>query len=539
MTAYRKIIGRLPIRRKLMLAIVGTSFASVLVCSIAYIGYGWFSAQERIKEQLASIANMFSENVSAALSFSDERAANELLASLSAIGEMQLACVYNRNSASGAAPILFAAYQLSSNRVQCATTLPDISVSRSQYIEVISPISLGSDDIGYVYLRRGVSDLWDATQLNAAVVAIMMLVSGIFAVAISSLLQALIAGPVQRLVETTRQVSSQRDYTIRARKETDDEVGLLFDSFNDMLEQVQRRDEALRLAQDELQARINESEATNQELKDALVRLRRTQEQLVNTEKMASLGGLVAGVAHEINTPIGVGVTAASSLKITTEEVAQRYEEGALTNSGLKKYVDHAIQSTTIILTNLNRAAELIHSFKQVAVDQSSSEHRKFRVNAYIGEILLSLRPKLKRTRLNIKVNCDDQLEIDSYPGALSQIITNLVVNSLIHAFDDDSDGNISIDVQEEYDIVTLTYSDDGKGMSPETLQKVFEPFFTTRRGMGGSGLGMHIVYNLVAQQLKGAITIESQPGEGTCVTIRFPNFGSTAKVVEQTNVRS
>lgn len=521
-----------------MLAIAGTSFVVALVCSVAYIGFGWFSARERINDELASTANVFSENVSAALSFNDVRAAEELLASLSAMGEMQLACVYNNNSGLNNNPVLFAAYQLSPNLVQCPPTLPDISVSRSQHMAVISPINLGNEEIGSIYLRRGVNDLWDATQLNITVISLIMLISVVFAVAISSLLQELIAGPIQRLVETTRRVSGLRDYNIRAIKESDDEVGLLFDSFNDMLDQIQRRDEALRLAQGELEHRISESEATNQELKDTLLRLRRTQEQLVNTEKMASLGGLVAGVAHEINTPIGVGVTAASTLKITTEEVAKRYEDGELTNSGLKKYVSHAVQSTIIILTNLNRAAELIHSFKQVAVDQSSSERRNFMLHGYIDEILLSLRPKLRRTQLTITVNCDKYLEIDSYPGALSQIITNLVVNSLVHAFDENDKGSICIDVREDSGTVTLDYSDDGKGMPPEILKKVFEPFFTTKRGLGGSGLGMHIVYNLVTQQLKGTIAIDSQLGEGTRVTIRFPNFGANATAEDRINVK-
>ena len=238
---------------------------------------------------------------------------------------------------------------------------------------------------------------------------------------------------------------------------------------------------------------------------------------------MASLGGLVAGIAHEINTPVGVGVTAASTLHAKTKDMSNAYAANTLTNSGLKRYVDLATQSTNIILTNLNRAAELIQSFKQVAVDQSSSERRQFAIKHYLNEVLLSLGPKLKKTKLEVKVNCADDLMINSYPGAIAQIMTNLIMNSLHHAYEPGDSGTLSITVEDQGDNIHLHYADDGKGMPPEHVKQVFDPFFTTKRGSGGSGLGMQIVFNLVTQQLGGTVTVQSVIDEGTSTDIVIP----------------
>jgi len=262
---------------------------------------------------------------------------------------------------------------------------------------------------------------------------------------------------------------------------------------------------------------------TNQELSQTLEKLRTTQGQLVEAEKMAALGGLVAGVAHEINTPVGVGVTAASTLQDRTSGFSEIYKSGQMKRSDLDKYLNIAEQSSAMILRNLERAAELIQSFKQVAVDQSSEERRSFLVKAYLEEILLSLRPKLKKTQLTIEVNGDDSLTLDSYPGAFSQIVTNLVMNSLLHAYGPDDQGKLTFDLGQRDGHLIFEYNDDGKGIPQENLSKIFEPFFTTKRTQGGSGLGLHIIYNLVTQRLGGAIHCESEVGSGTKFVIEVP----------------
>ncbi|MBT4040053.1 MAG: HAMP domain-containing histidine kinase [Rhodospirillales bacterium] len=171
----------------------------------------------------------------------------------------------------------------------------------------------------------------------------------------------------------------------------------------------------------------------------------------------------------------------------------------------------------------MNRASDLIRSFKQVAVDQTSEEARKINLLDYVDEVLESLRPQLKSTKHNILVEGTHDIVMDTHPGALSQIITNLIMNSIIHAYDEGDEGCIRIQVSKNGPSISIDYSDDGKGMSKEVSDKIFEPFFTTNRGSGGSGLGMHILYNQVTQTLGGSINLESTPGEGTAFRITIP----------------
>jgi two-component system, NtrC family, sensor kinase len=264
-------------------------------------------------------------------------------------------------------------------------------------------------------------------------------------------------------------------------------------------------------------------EQQNAALNSALTALQEAQSELVRQEKLASLGRLVAGVAHEINTPLGICVTATShlvqELKLTREELAA----GELTEDSLNSFLDIIDQSLRIMTTNTQRAAALVRSFKQVAVDQSSDDIRSFNLRNYLNEVLLSLQPKLKGRPVKVEVDCDAGLALVSFPGAVSQIVTNMVMNSLVHGFEDGRSGRISIRATEDDGMVTLDYSDDGAGMDGATLAKLFDPFFTTRRGNGGSGLGAHILYNLVTGALGGAVKVESAPGEGLRYSLRFP----------------
>lgn len=258
------------------------------------------------------------------------------------------------------------------------------------------------------------------------------------------------------------------------------------------------------------------------ELSETLAKLKTTQEQLIESEKMAALGNLVAGVAHEINTPIGNSVTAASTLAEETTSFTTSVIAGQLKRSTLNNYLDLATEASEIILSNLQRAGELIQSFKQVAVDRTSLESRTFALKSYLSEILITLEPQLKKTPHQVTVTGDDTILINSYPGAFAQITTNLITNSITHAYPTNKPGYIQLDIQQSEQIV-IQYRDDGCGIEKQYLDKIFQPFFTTNRDHGGSGLGMHIVYNLVTQKLKGTIKVTSEVNLGTIFTITIP----------------
>ena len=243
----------------------------------------------------------------------------------------------------------------------------------------------------------------------------------------------------------------------------------------------------------------------------------------LETEKMAALGVVVAGVAHEINTPIGVGYTLVTHFRTKTKEFAVLFESGAMRRSDLQQYVELSGEMSTQLITNISRASELIQSFKQIAVDQSRDDQREFNLNEYLQEIAVSLKPTLRKTPHRIKIDCPEDIVMNSYPGALSQIMTNFVMNALIHAFDAERSGTMAITARSNGDQVQINFADDGKGIPQENLPKIFDPFFTTRRGSGGSGLGLNIVFNMVTRKLRGRITCSSVQGEGTVFKVEIP----------------
>ena len=284
----------------------------------------------------------------------------------------------------------------------------------------------------------------------------------------------------------------------------------------------------LRHLNEELENRVikrtEELMKANETLKKTVEELKQTQEQLVESEKMAALGSLVSGVAHEINTPVGIGVTAASHLVEKVEIYKNLYSEGKLRRSDFEELLLVASESSSLMLSNLRKAIKLIKSFKMVAVDQSSDEKREFFLKEYIGETLRSLNHRLKRGNYHVTINCPDDLKLVSYPGAFYQIFTNLIFNTLVHGFKGQKEGKIGFDITEESGKVIMVFSDNGKGIPDDKIKKIFEPFYTTSRDSGGSGLGLHIVYNIVKGTLKGRIKCESDINIGTRFIIEFPN---------------
>lgn len=287
--------------------------------------------------------------------------------------------------------------------------------------------------------------------------------------------------------------------------------------------EIRQQKDELQEAHQQLNERSKALKETNEELSLTLKRTAQYQGQLVEKEKMAALGKMVAGISHEINTPIGLGVTATTLMQDRMTDIKKIFDDKKLTANKLEKYLLEGAESLDIIYRNLARAADLISSFKSVSVDQSSDDQRVFAPYKLIEEVLTSLKPELKRVSHQVVVNCDENIKIKSKPGAISQILINLISNSLIHAFDDIKNGTMTINLTVKGDNCELTYLDDGHGVSAAIEQRIFEPFATTKRGEGGSGLGMHLVYNLTTQALAGSIALNSQAEQGIEVKLIFP----------------
>ncbi len=276
--------------------------------------------------------------------------------------------------------------------------------------------------------------------------------------------------------------------------------------------------------EDEVKIRTSELVSSNKSLNNTLNDLKLAQNQLVESEKMAALGGLVSGIAHEINTPIGVSLTAASHLGDTTGTMISSYKKDDLSRERFEKFLSDANQTATMLISNLMRAASLISNFKQVAVDQSSEISRDIDLKEYIETTAMSLEPELKKGAHTIDIECNTGIGITTYPGLIAQVITNLVINSVKHGFGEDhKNGSIRIKATDAEEQINIYYQDNGKGMPDDVLKNAFDPFFTTSRGQGGSGLGLSIVYNLVTHKLQGMVTCDSRLGAGTEFTITFP----------------
>jgi signal transduction histidine kinase len=284
------------------------------------------------------------------------------------------------------------------------------------------------------------------------------------------------------------------------------------------------------IAKDKAEADLR---ASKERAERALAELRDAQKNLIQAEKLAALGGLVAGIAHEVNNPVGISLTVASSFARRCETFAAELRTPPLRRSSLDDFVATSHAAADQLVANLQRAGELIQSFKQVAVDRSHTERREFDLAEATDQIVASLRPVLRKVPLSLLVDVPPGVSMYSYPGSYGQVLTNLFLNTVVHAYPDGRAGTLSVGARAVgRDDVEITVADDGVGMAEEIRKRAFDPFFTTRRDHGGTGLGLHIIFNIVTQSLGGHLTMDSTPGRGTIFRIRIPRHARAAAAV-------
>jgi signal transduction histidine kinase len=331
--------------------------------------------------------------------------------------------------------------------------------------------------------------------------------------------------PLQQIMAAMQAITSG-DYNRRVQgTSAKDEVGEMARA----VEVFRENAIAKRKTEDELRASKEKAE-------NALHELNAAQQNLIDAERLAALGGLVAGVAHEVNNPIGISLTVASSFARRAEMFeAELKSETGLRRSQLEEFVRTSRDAAQQLVGNLHRAGELIQSFKQVAVDRSHAERRQFKLSEATDQIIASLRPALKKASITLSVEVPESLVIEGYPGAYGQILTNLFLNAATHAFADGRSGAITISAKPRgNDDVEIIFADNGAGMTPDVQRQAFDPFFTTRRNEGGTGLGLHIVYNLVTQQLGGRMMLDSRLGQGTTFRIIMPRAAKGGLAIEE-----
>jgi len=399
--------------------------------------------------------------------------------------------------------------------------------------------------IGWIHLRSDNELITSQVNLVlggviiSAVLTIILLLMGLYA-----LVNRNVAVPIKAFTDFVERSSEGNVSTWVVQRETSleersDEIGQLYQSFNDQRDRLIKHEQELLDYRHELEATVSERtqalRKSNTELSDSLEKLKIAQDELLQSEKLASLGNLVSGVAHEVNTPLGISITAASHLSSEARQVQQQLEQETLTKSELVRFFDECLETCDLLSGNLARAAQLIRSFKQVAVDQTSDEQRNINLHTYVEEILTSLKPQYKHTPIDVINDIDQDIVLQVTPGALAQIITNLVINSLLHGFDDSTKpGQIKVSSRSDRNTLSLNYEDNGDGMSADAQKRMFDPFFTTRRSSGGSGLGMNIVFNLVTGKLNGKIRLDSPVHQGCRLIITIP-YTVTNDVIQDT----
>ncbi|WP_109118217.1 ATP-binding protein [Azospirillum sp. TSO22-1] len=355
----------------------------------------------------------------------------------------------------------------------------------------------------------------------------------------------LLVQPLARLTEAVEQMDPRTGHgpLVVPPPDRKDELTELAQAFADLVRRLRAETEARNWLEAGLEAevrrRTEEADAARRAAERALAELGETQVHLVQAEKMASLATLVAGVAHEINTPVGIVVTASSHLIDEARRMELRAREGNLRRADLDAFLNAVTEAGSIVLSNGRRAAQLVQSFKRVAVDEASEERRTFLLDDYVRDVLATLGPRLSRTPIAVEIAIPRDLDLDSYPGALAQVLTNLLLNALLHAFPDGSRGRIVLAARrDEPEMVELRISDDGCGIAPDLLPRIFDPFVTTRRSAGGSGLGLHVAFNRVTLTLGGSIAVDSALGRGTTFTLRLPRVAPTPVHPEPEGVR-
>jgi len=370
--------------------------------------------------------------------------------------------------------------------------------------------------LGYLEIEIGTSILREYffDFLIKSLISLIVLMVIVYFISLS--LSKKILKPIFSLTKVAKDIAQTKDYSVRVSHSAKNEITTLYNAFNILLKDTES-------LTNNLEARV---ESRTKELVNSLQTIKLTQAQLVESEKMAALGSLVSGLAHEVNTPLGNALTGGSIISHESKNLLNHLNDGTLKKSTLINGLEVLDKSAQSLHVSLSRAADLIRSFKRISIDQNIEEQQKFNLYEYINSIVTTFSTKLRRKNIDVAIDGDKELEIKSFPGTYAQIFTNLIQNSILHGFSKNkTDATISIHFSVADDFIILSYEDNGEGMGEEIRSVAFEPFTTTKRNAGGTGLGLNILYNLVSQKLDGTIKLSSKLDSGVHYEIKLPLY--------------
>ncbi|KPH64617.1 ATPase [Pseudoalteromonas porphyrae] len=532
-----KPIPQTSIRKALISAVM---FVTALCLSLSISISTYLDVKEQkllIINKLNILAEITAFNAQVTVLFEDRKTEEQRLKSFESIPLVKNIHIYAIDEISNKA-VFFTSFNAKKTppvpiRVDNIEELKEPKITEN-YIELIKPIMYENEVKGYVYIRGGLERLNAYINKKIIVDLILTLFVLVLVYFVAKRIQKRIVDPIDQVTLLLQDVSKNHNYSARAPKTNITEINILSSSLNIMLTRTQNQIERhkndkqeIKQLNQSLEEKVNQRtialREANQELLDTLERMHQYQNQIVESEKMASLGQMVAGVAHEVNTPIGLGITGSTLLRDKLAEISAGFDQKKLTSNQLKRFIDDGLENLDLIYRNLNRAAELISSFKKVAVSQDGELNALVNISELISDVLLSMRTDLKSKDPKITTHCPSTLVMETKAGPLQQVIQQLLSNSLIHGFKDSIDNEIELTVERNESSLIIHYTDNGIGVDKSIKKRIFDPFVTTKRGEGGSGLGMHLVYNLVTQALGGSVYFDEQNQDGTRFIITLP----------------
>ncbi|ODB34011.1 ATPase [Pseudoalteromonas sp. BMB] len=528
--------------RKVLISAVMLVTALCLSLSISISTYLDVKEQKQlIINKIEMIADIVAFNSQITILFDDRKTEDARLKSFQQVDIIKNIHIYAMDDVTNS-PVFFTSYNASRTppvplKVNQIEELKTPKVSED-YIELIKPVIYEGNIEGYVYVRGGLERLSNYINKKILVDIALTLFVLLLVLLVSRGIQKRIATPIEGLSALLQDVSKNHNYSARAPGSNISELNVLANNLNIMLARTENQLERHKADKQEikqlnqsLEEKVNQRtialREANQELLNALERMHQYQNQIIENEKMASLGQMVAGVAHEVNTPIGLGITGSTLLRDKLSDIREAFQTKSLTSKQLERFVNDGIENLDLIYRNLNRAAELVSSFKRLAVSQDLEVNSRIDLSNLLTEVVASMRAELSTKQPEVTIDCDSGLAIESKAGPLQQVLEQLISNSLLHGFKDQQNNSIAITVKPSMGQLAIEYADNGMGVPKAIKKRIFDPFVTTRRGEGGSGLGMHLVYNLVTQALGGSITLDEEFSQGAKFIIALPLSGN------------
>lgn len=469
--------------------------------------------KDRFVRESTVEAKFIADTILSPLAFFDTKGADEILQAIKNRSSVIHVAVYDSNNQ------IFSQINPTKDLVPSSfdtqsSFVNDVWLSHDAKYHILLPIIHNNEILGHLYLVKSAEGIIASSKKLITPLGIFSIVLIFLVVIGSRKLGGYMLKPILSLAQSAKLVADNRDFSHRVIYSGKNEISRLYAAFNLMLTETETLTESL-------EERVDER---TRQLQNSIVSLQEAQKQLIESEKMAALGSLVSGVAHEVNTPLGNAITGSSIISRESSAIQKAMKDGVLKRSEMENKLDIIVQSSNLLFKSVSQAAELIKNFKRISIDQSTNDLRDFDLREYIEEIIQTFHNKLKHIPAEVEIISDENIFIYSYPGVYAQLLNNLISNTIIHAFEEhEDDAKIIITIELFKSGVHLKYEDNGSGVDLSVKDKVFEPFITTKRNAGGTGLGMNIVYNLVTQKLGGTINMNSELGIGTSFEIYLP----------------